>query len=347
MVFSSLPLYLDPPNLNQQQQQPQQQQQHQQIRLLGSSSGGGGSGDGSSQLPPPAGLALAAGSIRPGSMSDRARLAKIPQLEAGMKCPRCYSANTKFCYFNNYSLSQPRHFCKTCRRYWTRGGALRNVPVGGGCRRNKRTKPSSSSANSTNTSTAAAAVIPSAVATSGSSSAATTSAASLHQLPFMASLHQLRDFGGYGAGVVQPPANTLDYQLATAAENLRLQQLTQFPLLGEGHLDHALPPPAPMPVYPFQGDGGGSFIAGSFAGHVQSSEPSAVKMEDKNNNQQMFHNLARMQYLGLSRNDQLFWNGSGGGGGGSTSNGGDGGGGGGGWAPDLSGFNNSSLGNLM
>ncbi|XP_042467025.1 dof zinc finger protein DOF2.4-like isoform X2 [Zingiber officinale] len=346
MVFSSLPLYLDPPNLN--QQQPQQQQ-HQQIRLLGSSSGGGGgggggSGDGSSHLPPPAGLALAAGSIRPGSMSDRARLAKIPQPEAGMKCPRCYSANTKFCYFNNYSLSQPRHFCKTCRRYWTRGGALRNVPVGGGCRRNKRTKPSSSSANSTNTSTAAAAVIPSAAATSGSSSAATTSAVSLHQLPFMASLHQLRDFGGYGAGVVQPPANTLDYQLATAAENLRLHQLTQFPLLGEGHLDHALPPPAPMPVYPFQGDGGGSFIAGSFAGHAQSSEPSAVKMEDKNNNQQMFHNLARMQYLGLSRNDQLFWNGSGGGGG-STSNGGDGGGGG--WAPDLSGFNNSSLGNLM
>ncbi|KAG9156496.1 hypothetical protein Leryth_027610 [Lithospermum erythrorhizon] len=37
--------------------------------------------------------------------------------------------NTKFCYYNNYSLSQPRHFCKTCRRYWTRGGALRNVPI--------------------------------------------------------------------------------------------------------------------------------------------------------------------------------------------------------------------------
>ncbi|KAK1326739.1 Dof zinc finger protein DOF1.4 [Acorus calamus] len=47
--------------------------------------------------------------------------------------------NTKFCYYNNYSLSQPRHFCKSCKRYWTRGGTLRNVPVGGGCRRkNKR-----------------------------------------------------------------------------------------------------------------------------------------------------------------------------------------------------------------
>ncbi|KAE8696691.1 OBF-binding protein 3, putative isoform 2 [Hibiscus syriacus] len=55
------------------------------------------------------------------------------------------STNTKFCYFNNYSLTQPRHFCKTCRRYWTRGGALRNVPVGGSGRRNKKKKNRSSS----------------------------------------------------------------------------------------------------------------------------------------------------------------------------------------------------------
>lgn len=63
-----------------------------------------------------------------------------PQTEQPLKCPRCDSANTKFCYYNNYNLSQPRHFCKTCRRYWTKGGALRNVPVGGGCRKNKRAK---------------------------------------------------------------------------------------------------------------------------------------------------------------------------------------------------------------
>ncbi|XP_039064925.1 dof zinc finger protein DOF3.1-like [Hibiscus syriacus] len=60
-----------------------------------------------------------------------------------LKCPRCDSSNTKFCYFNNYNLSQPRHFCKNCRRYWTKGGALRNIPVGGGTR--KTTKRSSSS----------------------------------------------------------------------------------------------------------------------------------------------------------------------------------------------------------
>ncbi|CAN6877689.1 hypothetical protein Bca4012_079448 [Brassica carinata] len=57
-----------------------------------------------------------------------------------LKCPRCNSLNTKFCYYNNYNLSQPRHFCKNCRRYWTKGGVLRNVPVGGGCRKAKRSK---------------------------------------------------------------------------------------------------------------------------------------------------------------------------------------------------------------
>ncbi|KAL6959545.1 hypothetical protein U1Q18_039698 [Sarracenia purpurea var. burkii] len=63
--------------------------------------------------------------------------------EQTLKCPRCDSPNTKFCYYNNYSLTQPRHFCKTCRRYWTKGGALRNVPIGGGCRKNKKIKSSS------------------------------------------------------------------------------------------------------------------------------------------------------------------------------------------------------------
>ncbi|XWS20175.1 hypothetical protein CRYUN_Cryun31cG0077500 [Craigia yunnanensis] len=65
-----------------------------------------------------------------------------------LKCPRCDSTNTKFCYYNNYNLSQPRHFCKNCRRYWTKGGALRNIPIGGGTR--KSTKRSSSSSSSSN-----------------------------------------------------------------------------------------------------------------------------------------------------------------------------------------------------
>ncbi|GLJ17733.1 hypothetical protein SUGI_0309540 [Cryptomeria japonica] len=52
-------------------------------------------------------------------------------------CPRCESMDTKFCYFNNYNVNQPRHYCRKCQRYWTAGGALRNVPVGAGRRKNK------------------------------------------------------------------------------------------------------------------------------------------------------------------------------------------------------------------
>ncbi|PPD92108.1 hypothetical protein GOBAR_DD10935 [Gossypium barbadense] len=78
MVFSSVPIYLDPPNW--------QQHNHHQH---------GGVGTGSTEnpqlppLPPPSHVGVGgAGSIRPGSMADRARLAKIPQPEAALKCPR-------------------------------------------------------------------------------------------------------------------------------------------------------------------------------------------------------------------------------------------------------------------
>ncbi|EPS66320.1 hypothetical protein M569_08458, partial [Genlisea aurea] len=56
-------------------------------------------------------------------------------LASKLSCPRCDSINTKFCYYNNYNFSQPRHFCKSCRRYWTHGGTLRDIPVGGANRR--------------------------------------------------------------------------------------------------------------------------------------------------------------------------------------------------------------------
>ncbi|KAL8244115.1 hypothetical protein R6Q59_010373 [Mikania micrantha] len=54
-----------------------------------------------------------------------------------LPCPRCTSMDTKFCYFNNYNVNQPRHFCKSCQRYWTAGGAMRNMAVGAGRRKNK------------------------------------------------------------------------------------------------------------------------------------------------------------------------------------------------------------------
>ncbi|KAJ8476223.1 hypothetical protein OPV22_019950 [Ensete ventricosum] len=54
-----------------------------------------------------------------------------------LPCPRCKSLDTKFCYYNNYNVNQPRHFCKHCQRYWTAGGTMRNVPVGAGRRKSK------------------------------------------------------------------------------------------------------------------------------------------------------------------------------------------------------------------
>ncbi|ESQ45826.1 hypothetical protein EUTSA_v10010412mg [Eutrema salsugineum] len=59
-----------------------------------------------------------------------------------LPCPRCKSMETKFCYYNNYNINQPRHFCKACQRYWTAGGTMRNVPVGAGRRKNKSSSSS-------------------------------------------------------------------------------------------------------------------------------------------------------------------------------------------------------------
>lgn len=99
-----------------------------------------------------------------------------PQKEQPLQCPRCNSTNTKFCYYNNYSLTQPRYFCKTCRRYWTEGGSLRNVPVGGGSRKNKR-----SASNASNAATSSSATTSSTI-TSTTSTTAATSVSNL-QLP--------------------------------------------------------------------------------------------------------------------------------------------------------------------
>lgn len=54
-----------------------------------------------------------------------------------LPCPRCNSSDTKFCYYNNNNVNQPRHFCRSCQRYWTAGGTMRNLPVGAGRRKNK------------------------------------------------------------------------------------------------------------------------------------------------------------------------------------------------------------------
>ncbi|KAG2327239.1 hypothetical protein Bca52824_009967 [Brassica carinata] len=69
----------------------------------------------------------------------------VTEQQEQLPCPRCDSTNTKFCYYNNYNFSQPRHFCKSCRRYWTHGGTLRDIPVGGVSRKtSKRSRAFSS-----------------------------------------------------------------------------------------------------------------------------------------------------------------------------------------------------------
>ncbi|CAL0314206.1 unnamed protein product [Lupinus luteus] len=65
---------------------------------------------------------------------------------ASQQCPRCESLHTRFCYYNNYKATQPRHFCKNCKRYWTHGGTLRNVPIT--TRRNFKAKCTKSSSTS-------------------------------------------------------------------------------------------------------------------------------------------------------------------------------------------------------
>ena len=52
-------------------------------------------------------------------------------------CARCNSNETRFCYYNNGLLSQPRHYCRACQRYWTEGGTQRNLPKGSGRRKDR------------------------------------------------------------------------------------------------------------------------------------------------------------------------------------------------------------------
>nr|DAD22834.1 TPA_asm: hypothetical protein HUJ06_024297 [Nelumbo nucifera] len=103
----------------------------------GGGGGGGIAGAGGGRMDQMKGLQQHDRRVKPPPPENQQQQQQQPQ-----KCPRCDSLNTKFCYYNNYSLSQPRYFCKTCRRYWTQGGTLRNVPVGGGCRKGKRSKKS-------------------------------------------------------------------------------------------------------------------------------------------------------------------------------------------------------------
>uniref|UniRef100_A0A0E0PGL6 Dof zinc finger protein n=1 Tax=Oryza rufipogon TaxID=4529 RepID=A0A0E0PGL6_ORYRU len=306
-------------NHNQQQQQQQQQHahgHHQHHQVAAGCGGGGGGGDGNSHellqqqsmipgtLADGGGGGGAVGPAKPMSMSERARLARIPLPEPGLKCPRCDSTNTKFCYFNNYSLSQPRHFCRACRRYWTRGGALRNVPVGGGSRRHaKRAKPKPASAAgsaSAATTTAGSTPAGSTTTTTTSSTCATPNAPALPamlggNLSILPPLLRLADFdamslgstfSGMAAPAGKPPpvdaAGCYSVGAATGLEQWRLQQMQSFPFFHA--MDHqaamAAPPPAMAMPGMFQlgldgdGHGGGG---GEDGGELHHAMPSSKR----------------------------------------------------------------------
>ncbi|KAJ1291040.1 hypothetical protein BS78_02G289000 [Paspalum vaginatum] len=174
-----------------------------------------------------------------------------PRAEA-LRCPRCDSANTKFCYYNNYSLSQPRHFCKACKRYWTRGGTLRNVPVGGGCRKNKRSRSSSGSSAAGGRSGGLSSAAAAAAVTSSSAAASLTLPPAPGSLPSLtsalgltggtSSLASLLLGSGSGAdhlGLFQAAMQSVVSSEATAYEMQQQQQQHQSQvdhhLLGLGY----------------------------------------------------------------------------------------------------------------
>ncbi|KAH7548085.1 hypothetical protein JRO89_XS14G0065000 [Xanthoceras sorbifolium] len=251
-------------------------------------------------------------------MTDRARLAKIPQPETALKCPRCDSTNTKFCYFNNYSLSQPRHFCKTCRRYWTRGGALRNVPVGGGCRRNKRSKANNSATSTTNARSKSPVVTENnnqLAATSTTTDSILFHAPPPPQLPILPPLHHFSDFNsGIGFGGIQGPEVAAAgggggsfYSSSGLVEQWSRSQ--QHPFLSGG-----LEPTTGL--YSLESDG---VELTGYVSQLRSSKPlldnsgvvnddqfASVKREDNNSNNNQGLNLSR-NFLGISGNDHQYW----------------------------------------
>ncbi|KAK7262445.1 hypothetical protein RJT34_30018 [Clitoria ternatea] len=313
MVFSSIPVFVDPPNWHQQANLPQ----------------ANGGSDTSTQLLPPlaaqqhhvigGGSVGSVGSIRPGSMADQARLAKIRPPETALKCPRCESTNTKFCYFNNYSLTQPRHFCKTCRRYWTRGGALRNVPVGGGCRRNKKNKRGRSKSPASNSEKPQTQTLssPSSGIPNNSGGVGGSTHHELHHLPqhphnnnnlpFMASLHNLNRYaiGNMGLGLHAQSDHNMGFQIGNsgAAGGMDQWRFQQIPFLSG--FDQSTSSPAAS-SYPFQSDqgieaGSGLVIGDLATGSRVSHQLPHVKMEETN----AAINLSRSP-LNVSENNQYY-----------------------------------------
>ncbi|KAG0454721.1 hypothetical protein HPP92_024013 [Vanilla planifolia] len=183
--------------------------------------------------------------------------------EQRLQCPRCESNNTKFCYYNNYNLSQPRHFCKDCRRYWTKGGALRNVPVGGGSRKSsKRSSPScpvSDAADPKRPSSANSASLSSSTARAAEVVKVEPSAISFPQVD---NDHRLLDITGSFSSLLSSPAHFGGpfFDLYHSAEGPPFLRSAPRPLQ-EAELQSSAEsggrPPEPENFLSLQGDSGG------------------------------------------------------------------------------------------
>jgi hypothetical protein len=65
---------------------------------------GGGGGSGAD--------AQAGGQHASGSKPEGHSSSKVKKPPGAQQCPRCSSKNTKFCYYNNYNIKQPRYYCR-------------------------------------------------------------------------------------------------------------------------------------------------------------------------------------------------------------------------------------------
>ncbi|XP_061344431.1 dof zinc finger protein DOF1.4-like [Gastrolobium bilobum] len=141
------------------------------------------------------------------------------QQSESLNCPRCDSTNTKFCYYNNYNKSQPRHFCRACKRHWIKGGTLRNVPVGGG-RKNKRVKKSTTPTSSSTTKATSPSTCTTTVSTSiGNMGGGSSSHMTMNPTPLIVSNQKSIPSSFYQVqALIRPPSLLLQQNLMNTGD---------------------------------------------------------------------------------------------------------------------------------
>ncbi|XP_047322057.1 cyclic dof factor 1 [Impatiens glandulifera] len=174
-----------------------------------------------------------------------------------LPCPRCNSMDTKFCYYNNYSVNQPRHFCKNCQRYWTAGGTMRNVRIGAGRRKNK-SLVSHCGVHIASTETALQSSCPDisngTILTFGSENPQSESISSGLSIVEMAAQHEHEDDEPLGASVTSSAANSTNDVGTVFTPHPLVQNCNGFPPIAWTYVWNTppgfCPPGFPMQFYP-------------------------------------------------------------------------------------------------